>query len=408
MVLKNKKGIGLEWYFLIIAFFLGLGFYFVNYLGEHKVIKNYIGQYQFSILKANNNAENALFYIGQSSKNALQQSIYELAQNGGFAITEHEEGIILQEESSLTSEAKCGKFDGYNAWYKLVKDELGNYEKISCFEQNLLSTDLQYIFNKNLNQYILNHPHNIPINNYYYDLRENLEIIGYAKSPLSFDILKDNTKISVKRAIEIKIPKAQLEQPSIEPKEKPTESKIQETKDFIDFTGTDLCVKGVNCRLTKEAYDLLLKADAMAKKRLKELSLKYACLDNEKTTCLKVNSAYRSYEQQKALWEGRTSEKYAQRFPDPKIRRKYVSNPDECGNNCPHFTGNAADVVYPWRTTKTMTRYEWEILHEIMSKAGWVRYGDEKVFTIGERWHFECCETPRYARAKEKGVTAIV
>ena len=365
MIAKNKKGIGLEWYFLIIAFFLGLGYYFVNFAGQHNVIENYIGQYQFSILNAANKAESTLFYTDQSAKYSLQQSVYDLAKNGG--VSEFDVNNVFVKN-------KCEKFDDSYVWYTIKKDTSGNYIKNSCFDDNSLTANLEYFFNKNLNQYLTNSPYNILTDNYNYDFKNNLEITGMAVSPLKFDILKDENKQIAKKPSEVQIGQQNL----------------------IDFTDSDseLCAKGARCLLAQDAYDLLLKSQDIAR---------------QKKVSIEVYSAYRDRQRQIDIWEGKTAEKYAQRFPDIKERVKYVCNPYSQGiDGCPHLTGNAVDVRFKGKLTETMSNYDWLLLHEIMSQAGWVRYGDEKRFDVGERWHFECCGTDRYARAQAKGVTAIV
>src|SRR3989338_7908683 len=82
--MKNKKAFGLQFYMLIIAFFVGFGFAFVEYLKGAGQFEGYIGNYNFYLLKSANDAETALLYIDQSAKNSLEQAIYDLAQNGGI------------------------------------------------------------------------------------------------------------------------------------------------------------------------------------------------------------------------------------------------------------------------------------------------------------------------------------
>lgn len=217
------------------------------------------------------------------------------------------------------------------------------------------------MFNEQLNLYLQNYPKEIRLDNYNYEIKDSLEMLGKAKSPLIFDILKDET---------------------IEVEKQPFETKIAEfpSKDFEDFTGTELCAKGSRCMLTKEAYELLEKAQLIAMQR-------------DSTSPLEVYSGYRSIDEQKALWEGLTPEKYKQRFPEETIRAKYVCNPNNGAESCPHMTGNAVDIRFKGKTTKSMTDQDWQQLKAIMTQAGWVRY-------VKELWHYECCNTVRYAKAK--------
>jgi len=359
----TKKGMGLEWYFLIIAPLIGLTVFLVGYLGEQKVIGNYIGENSFNIIKSANEAETSLFFIDQSAKYSLQQAIYELAQNG-VSVSEFDVNEVNINQPFAIN--KCGKFKDAYVWYELKKDSLNNYVQNECFDKDPLITNLVYFFNKNLNQYLTTSPYSIPINNYEYEVKDNLEIIGKAKSPLAFDILKDESKPSIKKPVE-----ARIEQ--------------KKSEDFT-YSAERLCAKGVKCVLTEEAYNLLLEAQKIAKQKGKTLV---------------VNSAYRSQDEQVAIWN-----RFASTYPDAAERRKRVCDP--YNEKCPHTTGNAVDVAFEGKTTKTMTNLDWLNLHEIMYQAGWVRYGEEKRYDIGEPWHFECCGTNRYARAQAKGVTAIV
>ena len=364
----RKKGFGIQYYLLIFAFFIGLGFFFVSKFTQANKFEGYIGDNNFKILKAANKAEGTLLYIDQSAKYSLQQAIYGLAQDGGiseFFIEDIDSGDIAIPESASINENACGKYYGYSVWYGLKKNEATN-TKISCFNENILKINLEYIFNENINQYLINHPHNIPLDNYDYELQGSLEIIGKAIEPLNFDILKDESKQIVKESV--KTPEG-----------------------LIDFTGTELCAKGQNCILAEDAFKLLQEAQKKAK---------------EKGISLEIYSAYRTPKEQQALWEGKTAERYFQRYPNELERALYVCNPSNGEKSCPHMTGKVVDVRFKGKTNKEMTIQDWKLLQEIMTskdkdnKPLWVKYAREN-------WHFECCETVRYARAKAQGVTEI-
>lgn len=362
----RKKGFGIQYYLLIFAFFVGLGFFFVSKFTQANKFEGYIGDHNFKILKAANKAEGTLLFIGQSAKYSLQQAVYELAQNGGiseFGVEDIDSGETLVSETSSNANQNnvCGEYYGYDLWYGLKKDESTN-TKISCFDENDLAINLEYIFNENLNQYLINHPHNIPLDNYDYESQGSLEIIGKAIEPLKFDILKDESN---------QIDKEVFRTP----------------EGLMDFTGTGLCAKGSKCVLTEDAYKLLQESQKKANGKDGKLSLE-------------VYSAYRTPKEQQALWEGRTAERYAQRYPNELERAMYVCNPFNGEKACPHMTGNVVDVRFKGKTTQSMTWQDWRLLHEIMSEAGWIRY-------VREGWHFECCGTVRYAKAKTQGVTEI-
>ncbi|MBI2541384.1 D-alanyl-D-alanine carboxypeptidase family protein [Candidatus Woesearchaeota archaeon] len=366
MAIKNKKGMGLEWYLLIVAIALGLIAYVVDfYFAPHKIIDNYIGQHQFSILKADHQAEKAAFYIGQSAKYALQQVVYEIGQNGGISDVIIYEAPSSEYEYGPPSYNKCGKFYGYSIWY--LDKELQNNKL--CVGDTQIKVSLDYAFNKNMNSYLQKYPADIPLNNYDHDFTGNLEVKGNAKSLAAFSIVKDETKPVINEPERITMPAM--------------------AGNFKDFTGTSLCAKGEKCILTEESFSKLEKAHQRAK---------------EKGISIEVYSGYRTEGQQMALWEGRTAEKYAQRFPDAKERAKWVCNPDGGADLCPHMSGNAADVRFKGKTTETTTREEFILLHKIMTNDNtedrWVGYTKEP-------WHFECCGTKRFARAKELGVTEV-
>jgi D-alanyl-D-alanine dipeptidase len=339
----------------VIALIILVSLYIVLWEKDVAFRDNPIGKRQFDLHKIYSKAESPLFYIDQSAKYALQQSVYELAQNGGFSEIDVED-IDTSGEAVEIEASGCGKFNGADVWYILKKTQ-GGYIETSCFDENSVNMNLEYLFNKNLNLYLEKHPENIPINNYAYEIRDNLEIIGRALYPLKFDILKEELKTK-----EI------------------TKEPIQTPEGLVDFTGTELCKKGSRCLLTKEAYLLLEEAQKKA---------------TEKGVSLEVTEGYRSLEEQAIIWN-RNPDKIFVCPPSPK---------------CPHFSGNAVDTRFKGKTLYTMTSADWRLLHNIMSEAGWVRYGVEdesKIKEVGEPWHFECCGTPRDVRAKAQGVDAIV
>ena len=257
----------------------------------------------------------------------------------------------------------------------MSKDEKDTYVKTNCLNDNALMTNFKFIFDKKLNDYLSVSPYNIRINNYDYDAMGSIKIIGMARFPLVFDIPKDESKPIIKKPFEVKI----------------------EQKKFSDFsvqTELKMCARGIKCTLTEEAYTLMVKAQEIAQNKYKKRLI--------------VNSAYRSQEDQISIWN-----KFAATYPNVAERRKWVCDPINV--KCPHTTGNAVDVFFEGKTTKTMTNNDWLVLHEIMTSVKnekgeslWVRYGEEKRYDRGEPWHFECCGTERHIRAQAKGVTAIV
>ncbi|MBI1934891.1 N-acetylmuramoyl-L-alanine amidase [Candidatus Woesearchaeota archaeon] len=177
----NKKAFGFQ-YAIIIGFLVGLAVFFL-YKGTHVQFNGKIGDHDFYLINAANEGEKALLYIQQSAKNSLQQSIYDLAKNGGVLEIEDDHNSIIQKH-------ECGKFKDAYVLYRLKKTK-DDYEEISCMETTSINDNLKYLFNEDLNQYLSNYPEALPISNYDYEVKNGIEITGKAKSPLIFKILKE-------------------------------------------------------------------------------------------------------------------------------------------------------------------------------------------------------------------------
>ena len=228
-------------------------------------------------------------------------------------------------------------------------------------------------------------------------------MIGMADDPMILNIYKNEKEIELK-------PKefyVDREGKAIakKPEEKPDSVPSEASKSLVDFTGLEkaqlgtetvdikgMCPKGRKCVLTKEAFEDLLRAQKTAK---------------QKGVSLEIRSSYRSLQQQTDIWEGKTPERYKQRYDDVEIRRKYVCDPtkEEPEKRCPHLSGNAVDVRLQGRA---MSSNDWKLLYQIMTttknmenQPAWVKYRPEP-------WHFECCKTERHSRAIEQGVTELV
>src|SRR3989344_2270258 len=342
----GKKG----WLFEGIMFFIILIILTTAFFSLYKKYGQFpdgykIGDRQFSLITAYQKGEAALFYIDQSAKYSLEQSVYYLAKSGGVS-------EIEVSDAETFAGHECGKFNDAYVWYQVMKKD-GKINTKECFNEN--------------------------------SAKDNLEIIGLATLPVNINIFKKEVPEDFSTAIRDVKPKPidvkQLEKDTTKPSE-----------GFRDFTGTDLCAKGSQCVLKEEAFQQLVKAQNAAVK---------------KGISLEVYSAYRSSEKQQALWNGDTPERYAQRYPDPAVRVKYVCNPAGGEAKCPHLSGDVVDVRLKGKTTKTMSSADWNNLYSAMTSADsnkqplWVKYSNEP-------WHFECCNTPRYARAIQQGVTSIV
>jgi len=178
--MKSKKGIGLEWYMLIVAFFLGFMFYYLYLIGNKQTVQNYIGEYQFHILNAANEGENMIIYAQQSAKYSMQQAIYDLANDGGVEEIENEYETVYEHQ--------CGTFNGAYVWFQVQKTDSG-YEAKPCLDNSSTSDNLLYLFNQNMNGHLQNSPNEFPLDNYDYQIMNNLEILGKGINPLKFDIV---------------------------------------------------------------------------------------------------------------------------------------------------------------------------------------------------------------------------
>lgn len=356
-----------------------------------------IGDSSLALIGISKEAEKALFYIDQSAKYSLQQAVYDISKDGG----------ISEIENLGTDEAfadyKCGKFNDAYVWLKVKKTDLG-YSIEECFDEKSASAYLMYLFESNLNDYFARYPLDIPTEGYSYDIKDNSDVVGIGSQPIRIDIIfGEKLELGSKpyrpaKPIEFKVDSEGNKIEVVEGKKTTDDKSLKSLKDFtsvssdtigkekLDIAG--LCPRGRKCVLTKEAYDLLLQAQKKAK---------------EKKLSIEVTSSYRSFQQQKDIWEGKTASKYNVRYPTKEERRAYVCYPyeespqDNVEKRCPHLSGNAVDLKFK---DKSMTMADWQLLHSVMASAGWVMYAKEP-------WHFECCGTDRDARAKQQGVDVI-
>lgn len=179
----KKKGFGLEWYLLIVAFFLGVVAYYIDfYFAPHKIIDNYIGEYQFLLMKTNSKAEKAIFYIDQSAKYSSPQAAYELAKKGGL------------------SESDCGNYYGYSVWLNKEGHVLKN---CNPSEQDIIDNFAE-IFDAELLKYLEIYPNALIPADYNYEFGGSLEIDAISKKNLEIDIVPD--KFVFKPAITSKNP----------------------------------------------------------------------------------------------------------------------------------------------------------------------------------------------------------
>ena len=358
----NKKKSSLFFLPILVALSIIILTYLFFVLLSKTSIDMPIGERQFTLLNTYMKAESSLFYIDQSAKYSLQQSVYDIGQKGGFSEIEVEEPPAPDYTYKAPSYGKCGRFYGYSIWQLENKDD--------CFDESRLSLALKYLFNKNLNQHLEKYPSSILANNYEYNIRDGIEVVGKAINSLVFYIGKDESKPIIKE---------------------PEKTTVQKTGNFVDFSGTEICAKGKKCVLTQEALSKLERAQQRAK--------------DEKVS-LEVTDAYRSLQSQIDEFQGRTPMQWNKVVPDENLRRAYVCYPygNDVEQRCSHLSGNAVDIRLKGKTKDTMTRDDWQLLRRIMTNDNpddrWVKYS-------GELWHFECCGTKRSEVGKAKGLVEV-
>ena|SRR3989344_2412560 len=173
---KNKRGMDVYYYFLILAVIISLITYGTTRAQDKKEIDNYIGEYQFAIMKSADYASNSLLYVEHAAKYALQRSIYDLADKGGIP---------------NDFENECRMFSGAPIWYE-VRRTGSSYEEISCFDENKIDDSLIHVFDENLNSGLASNPFGLETDNYEYLVKDNVDVYGLAKRPLNVDIIAKN------------------------------------------------------------------------------------------------------------------------------------------------------------------------------------------------------------------------
>ncbi|PIN86127.1 hypothetical protein COV19_06540 [Candidatus Woesearchaeota archaeon CG10_big_fil_rev_8_21_14_0_10_44_13] len=95
----------------------------------------YVGEHQLALLKTAINADKFLLFIDQASKPTAMQSIYNLAQKGGFP-----------------AGSECGQYIGYQKWRTFSKDS--NEMKNCIPDESTIKYDISYAFNNELYKYL--------------------------------------------------------------------------------------------------------------------------------------------------------------------------------------------------------------------------------------------------------------
>lgn len=164
---KNKKGMVLVIMLAILTVFVILPSLYIALINLEEQFPDKLGENQIKMLKSYQQGERALFFIDQAAKYTSQQSVQELARDGGLDIS------------------RCGQYLGYNLWTSEVGD---CYPKLSEIKNDLGKT-----INDNLEIYLLSYSIPIPLDNYEVSLLRTdegrVDIIGSAKKNLDVDIV---------------------------------------------------------------------------------------------------------------------------------------------------------------------------------------------------------------------------
>jgi D-alanyl-D-alanine dipeptidase len=347
--MRSKKSMGIQWYSILIGFILGAFAYYT--VSPEFTLDHFVGYYSFQLKKAANNAENLDFYITKSAENSIAQATMHLSQSGGNPRS--------NEISDVHYRQGCGTFQGSEIWFQLKNSDGEEISISDCLPEQEIGANFEDNFRQYFESYMKIHPGNIVSGAFTYEILDD-SIIIKSKDTKEFDIMRSD-------AIENKELRSNFD----------TAPVLKNGK--ADFTKTQICPSGEECVLSGEAHTLLEKAQAEAQK---------------KGVSIELVDGYRTVEEQKYLWN-----KWAAKVPNESERRKYVCYPygDDVQQRCPHLSGNAVDVRL---AGKPMSASDWQMLEDIMTGAGWVRYSQE-------RWHFECCNTPRYARARQQGTDVV-
>src|SRR3989338_4714227 len=93
-MIHSRKGMGLQWYFTILAVFLAAMIYL---LGSHQYIfRGYPGQAATHLQDARLRADDVHLYTFLASQSALEHALYDIGKKGG--------------------EERCGTYLGYTLW----------------------------------------------------------------------------------------------------------------------------------------------------------------------------------------------------------------------------------------------------------------------------------------------------
>lgn len=319
------------------------------------------GEKQLAIISTANYAQIALNYIDQSSKLVARQTVYDLSQSVGHI-----------------RESPCGEYMGH----QVILEENKNCKP--NVNQNTINK-----FNSNLNIQLGRFPYssNLPSYSNSISNTEKLTIVGKTDDMFSLSII-------------------------------PFESQRQKTQEQIKEVSISTAVCGIDeSRLVRPESVVCQNNACRVDPLVKDKLIEAANIARNYGYEIQVTDSYRSFEDQKYLWEHGTTQ-----HPEWAYNRSKIAEPS-C--DAPHTTSKVVDVilidsglikkeVVDLSTMSSSVGSISEVkniparalLEKIMCDAGFVRFGNEANIQ-GEFWHYEYA-TDRWRRAQEKGVCAII
>src|SRR3989338_2395214 len=130
----NKKAMILYYPLLVGIALAAAFFYYAIFLGHPAYGTDFTGEVSLKLIDFAQEAEKLLINIDQAAKILAQQSVYDLAKNGGLI------------------ESECGQYLGLNVLNKIEKKNSKKEIKF-CIEKEKINDNLTKIYSENLNSY---------------------------------------------------------------------------------------------------------------------------------------------------------------------------------------------------------------------------------------------------------------
>ncbi|MDP3765839.1 MAG: D-Ala-D-Ala carboxypeptidase family metallohydrolase [Nanoarchaeota archaeon] len=229
----KKKALFFEGLMFFIVLIILTTALFTLYKKQNKFPDQFkIGERQFSLIKTYQKAEKVLFYIDQSAKYSAYQSVFDLANKGGFYEV-----------------PGCGSFGDFNVWVSIEKDNKNQLIVKKCYpNKDILKESSKKFFHDIFSEFIANHPEVYIPTSYDYELDGNLEIKGKTAESLVFDIALEKpaaktVAITKKEAKDAYKPSGELQILRVAMKSKPDVETVKEYHQEVWDSYVELCKK---------------------------------------------------------------------------------------------------------------------------------------------------------------------